>query len=168
MIYEEALPRLLRYCAYQDRCWQEVNGKMRELEVPADLWPRLEEYLATEKYVDERRFAASFVRGKHNHSGWGRRRIRFELQRRGIAMDMIAEALLELDPEAYEDALSERTREMLKKRKKKGNSGWQTPEAYVAQAMTRAGYEPAMVWDAIRAAGGDGEKEDEQQESLFD
>lgn len=50
--------------------------------------------------VDDRRYAAVFVRSKAA-AGWGRRRIERELERRGIGTDELDEAVLEqLDEEA--------------------------------------------------------------------
>lgn len=53
--------------------------------------------LIEEKYVDDSRYAMAFARDKASISGWGEVKIRHMLLAKGIPMDMINEALEEID-----------------------------------------------------------------------
>lgn len=53
--------------------------------------------LIEEKYVDDRRYAMAFARDKASIAGWGEVKIRHMLQAKGVPMDLINEALEEID-----------------------------------------------------------------------
>lgn len=53
--------------------------------------------LIEEKYVDDRRYAMAFARDKASIAGWGEVKIRHMLLAKGVPMDMINEALEEID-----------------------------------------------------------------------
>ncbi len=81
--------KLYSYCAYQDRCRQEIEEKLEGWEVPDEEWEMWLQHLASERFWDESRYVRSFVRGKFYHKQWGRQRIRLELRQRGIPHSMI-------------------------------------------------------------------------------
>lgn len=170
--YEEALAKVLRYCAYQDRCWQEVYHKLEELGLAPEWWPQLAEYLTVEKYVNEQRFAESYTRGKFYHLGWGRKKISFLLRQKGITKEHIEAGLEQIDEVAYLRHIENKVAALLLKRKRKeaGKEGrsWQSPEAYVAQQLVRTGFEPALVWKAIRDAGGADDESHTEADAAFE
>lgn len=61
--------------------------------------------LITEGFLNEERFARSFVRGKYRMKQWGRIRIRQELKARKISEYCIRKGLEEIDEQAYLDGL---------------------------------------------------------------
>lgn len=101
----DAAEKIRRYCEYQDRCEAEVRRKMAQLLVPAEERDSLMAQLKEERYVDDERFAESFIRGKVNQKRWGRAKIRAELQLHGISASIIAEKMAELDEERYGENL---------------------------------------------------------------
>ena len=68
----------------------ELDGDRKEAE-------RIVSRLIEEKYVDDSRYAMAFARDKASIAGWGEVKIRHMLQAKGIPMDMINEALEEID-----------------------------------------------------------------------
>ena len=63
------------YCAYQERCRVEVIQKLKKLKIYGD---SIEEYIAhliNNDFLNEKRFAESYVRGKFNNNNWGKIRI---------------------------------------------------------------------------------------------
>ena len=54
---DEALAKLQRYCAYQDRCHKEVQEKLSELGIWGDDAGQVIVALIEEKFLDEERFA---------------------------------------------------------------------------------------------------------------
>jgi len=103
--YQTLLARLQRYAAYQDRCTHDLLRKMTEWHVPENLREKLLKQLTSEGFVDDRRFASSFVRGKFHSNKWGRIRIAGELRARGFSGSIITEALQEIGEEEYAEAV---------------------------------------------------------------
>ena len=97
----DTVEKIRRYCEYQDRSKREVLRKMAQLLVPEEERDNLMQQLEEEKFVDDERFAESFIRGKISQNRWGRVKIRAELQQRGIADELIQRKLAEADEERY-------------------------------------------------------------------
>jgi len=102
---EAILQKLERYCSYQDRCTRDVVLKMEGWKVAKSMQEKLLKQLRSEGFVDDLRFASSFVRGKFSVSKWGRIRIGYELRSRQLPEVIITEALQEIVEEAYLDAI---------------------------------------------------------------
>ena len=89
------------YCAYQERCRMEVIQKLKKLKIYGD---SIEEYIAhliNNDFLNEKRFAESYVRGKFNNNDWGKIRIVRELESRNISQVNIKNALTEINHEDY-------------------------------------------------------------------
>lgn len=97
----DAAEKIRRFCEYQDRSELEVKRKMAQLLVPAEEREALMERLKEERFVDDERFAESFIRGKVNQKRWGRIKLRAELQQHGINASIISEKLEEMDEDRY-------------------------------------------------------------------
>ena len=159
---EQALPRLLTYCAYQERSPAEVEQKMRGFGLdPADQQKLLEQ-LHEMNYLNESRFVQSFTSGKHRLSGWGSRKISMGLAAKGIDRETIKEATSTLnDTETY----YERLLEVLQRRFVAQYHRLPAPEAY--QKLFRMGisrgYEVDLVKRAVKQAMmGDFEPDEEE------
>ena len=103
--FKELLQRLSRYCAYQDRCRRDVEMKLQGWELSSKMAERLIKELLNEGFVDDLRFAKSFVRGKFRINRWGKQRIVYELRARKIDEPMIKEGLEEIDEGRYMDSI---------------------------------------------------------------
>jgi regulatory protein len=103
--FEEALVKAQRYCAYQDRCHQEVRFKLVEWGVYGEDLEQVLAELIQERFLDEERFARSFTRGKFRIKQWGRLRILRELKKRDISDYCIRAGLSEVEEEAYAQTL---------------------------------------------------------------
>lgn len=53
--------------------------------------------LVADRYLDDRRYASAYARDKASISGWGAAKIRYMLASKGVARDVIAEALAGID-----------------------------------------------------------------------
>ena len=103
--FEDALKKAQRYCAYQDRCHQEVRRKLKDLGVYGEDLGQIMVLLVEENFLNEERFARSYARGKFRMKRWGRNRILKELKQRAISDYCIRKAMEEIDPEEYEKTL---------------------------------------------------------------
>ena len=102
---EKALIRMMKFCAYRDRCHKEVKDKLIEIEVYGEDLDELMCILIAEKFLDEERYARSFARGKFRIKKWGRWKIKQELKRKQISEYCIKKAMEELDEFDYEGQL---------------------------------------------------------------
>jgi regulatory protein len=140
---KEATRKLEGYCAYQDRCHKEVRTKLRDMDMIPIAIDEIIGHLIQENFLNEERFACSFVRGKFNIKKWGKNRIVNELKQRDITKYNIKVALKEIDAEIYlktlEQLAEKRVGQLIetnvfKKRKKVADyllyRGWESPLVY--------------------------------------
>lgn len=97
----EAIRKLEHYCAYQERCHQEVRHKLQSMAMIPEAIDVVMVHLLDHNYLNESRFAKAFVRGKFNIKHWGRRRLTLELKKRAISRVNINEALAEIEEADY-------------------------------------------------------------------
>mgnify|MGYP003330519188 CR=1 FL=1 len=103
----EALAKAENYCAYQDRCHQEVRSKLIEWAIYGDDLELIINKLIENKFLDEERFAKSYVRGKFRIKKWGRIKIEQELKRRDISSYCIKQGFKEIEEEDYRNTLQQ-------------------------------------------------------------
>ncbi len=103
----EFLNILARYCAYQERCVQELHLKMKSLGIEEPLFADYILWLEENNYLNEERFAEIYARSKFNQKKWGRNKIRFELKKRKINAAQIQKAINQIDDEQYIATLKE-------------------------------------------------------------
>ncbi len=104
---DEAKKKLEHYCAYQERCHQEVMLKLREMKMIPSAIDTIIGHLIEHNYLNETRFAQSFSRGKFRIKKWGREKILRELKLRQISPYNIKLALKEIPEDEYQRTLEE-------------------------------------------------------------
>ncbi|MGV4463685.1 regulatory protein RecX [Ornithobacterium rhinotracheale] len=103
----EIKEKMARYCAYQDRCHWELEQKLKEFFLIPEAKDEVILMLMQHNFLNEERFAHSFVRGKFNQKQWGRLKITQELKKRNIGTRLIDEALKQIDNQDYLNALTD-------------------------------------------------------------
>jgi len=93
--------KMEHYCAYQDRCHYDVEKKLKEFFLIPDARDEILLGLMQEKFLDEERFAKSFVRGRFRIKHWGKKKIVLELKKRNISEYLINLGLKEIDDDEY-------------------------------------------------------------------
>ena len=139
--------KMEHFCAYQDRCHDEVIRKMRDMAVVSTDLDEIMVHLIHHNFLNEERFACSFARGKHRIKYWGNVRIINELKARNISKININTALKEITKEEYLanfHFISERhwetltEKNTLKKRKK------------FCDYLLRKGFESNLVYEKVK------------------
>jgi regulatory protein len=143
---EKALQKLMKYCAYQDRCHQEVRNKLLSLGVYGDELDDIMVTLLQENFLNEERFAQSFVRGKFRLKKWGRHKIVRELKNKDISEYCIKKGLEEIVEGDYKETLQEIMHKKWQETKAKNDF---EKKKKVADFAIRKGYETHLVWDTI-------------------
>ncbi len=81
---QEATSKLERYCAYQERCHQEVRQKLTSIHMIPEAIDVIVVHLLEQNFLNEERFAKTFVSGKFRIKKWGKRRLTHELKKKDI------------------------------------------------------------------------------------
>lgn len=143
---EEAQRAMEKFCAYQERCHQEVERKLKQMGMIQEANELIQLHLFQNDFINEERFARNFSRGKFRIKKWGRVRIKNELVQREISSLNIRAGLEEIDDDQYEETLNELAEKrydlvsethLMKKRKK------------VADYLLRKGFESSMVYSKL-------------------
>ena len=142
-----AIERIKSYCSLQDRCQWDVLKKMKEWGLQQATKNHILEILINEKYVDEKRFSASFCRGKFKIKNWGRRKIINELKRKRISKICINSGLQEIDENEYNQVLEQL---FYKKRAVIKDTNHFTKRTKIANFLIQRGFESNLVWDKVR------------------
>ena len=98
---QEATRKLEHYCAYQERCHQEVRKKLKSMHMIPEVIDVIVVHLLEHNFLNEERFAKTFVSGKFRIKAWGRRRLTFELKKKDIGKVNINQALAEIENTEY-------------------------------------------------------------------
>lgn len=142
----EAKKKLEHYCAYQERCHKEVRQKLRDMHMIPEAIDVVIGHLLEHNFLNEERFAKTFVSGKFKIKKWGRRRLTLELKQKDISKYNINLALSTIGNDEYIDtfnALAEKKVKNIKesnilKKKKK-----------LADYLLYRGWEPHLVFDKV-------------------
>ncbi|MCD7900880.1 MAG: RecX family transcriptional regulator [Bacteroides sp.] len=97
----EALNRITSYCATAEHCASEVVDKLKKWEIGEEEIERILAFLRKEKFIDEERYAASYITDKYLFAKWGKRKIYQMLLFKKIPNTIIQEKLNEIDKEEY-------------------------------------------------------------------
>ena len=112
---EQALIRIQKYCAYQERSQQEVRNRLYQWGLRSHEIESMIVDLIQENFLKEERFATAFTGGKFRQKKWGRGKIKMALQEKRVSPPLIKKALSEISEKDYIKTLKDviRMREKL-------------------------------------------------------
>jgi|SRR5699024_9569728 len=143
---KEALAKLMRFCVYRERCHKEVREKLWKLHIDPQEQDYIIARLIAENYLNEERFAKTFVRDKFHLKKWGRFRLKSELQRREISAYLIKKAIDQIDEADYKNTF----RQVLEKRLRSISATHPLKiKKKVTDHLLRKGYEADMIYKAL-------------------
>jgi len=143
----EALAKIQRYCAYQERSHKEVKTKLYDYGLYENQVDEIISQLITDGFLNEERFAKAFAGGKFRVKKWGKLKIKNELEFLGLTKNCIQRGLKEIEANDYaktmkaliqKKSLEVKEQNLYKKRDK------------VARFAIGKGYEPEMVWEYLK------------------
>ncbi len=143
----ESKSKIEAYCAYQDRCHFEVKTKLFSWGQSSEQVDQLTAYLIEHKFLDEGRFADSYVSGKLRIKHWGRIKIRQGLRLKQIPEKIVLLAFKKIDPDEYFEILK---KEILKKQRDLSNEKdpWKKKAKILRYAQSK-GFENDLIYDAL-------------------
>ena len=142
----EAIKKLEHYCAYQERCHKEVQQKLKEFGMIPEAIDVVIGHLLEHNFLNEERFAKTYVQGKFKIKKWGKRRLTLALKQKDVSKYNINLGLSMLSDEEYIvtfNTLAEKKFNSIKetnslKKKKK-----------LADYLLYRGWEPHLVYDKV-------------------
>ena len=90
---EEAFQKAAACCAASEQCVADIRKKLERWGLDATRRQAVIVRLEEEKFVNEARYARSFVRDKFRYNGWGRIKIAQALRQKGIPAAYIEDAI---------------------------------------------------------------------------
>ena len=132
---EQAYARMTRICARKEYAPFEIRQKLQRLQLPADVIEALISRLINERYIDERRFAESYIRDKLQFNKWGRRKIELHLAMKKIPPAVISDAFAQFS----ESQLNESLQTLLEKKRRSitGRSDYERNGKLIRYALGR-------------------------------
>ncbi len=143
---DEAREVVRKFCAYQERSQRQVRDRLYKMGLRSEAVELLLSECIQDNFLNEERFAKSFVRGKHNVKGWGRVRLIRELKHHDVSEYVLKKALDELDPEAYDNKLETLA---LKKWRETSETNRFKKGKKVVDFLLRRGYETDAAWSIV-------------------
>jgi regulatory protein len=139
---QQALEKARYWCALQERCHQEMRYKLFSWGLKEEAASQIISQLIGDGFLNEERFARSFVRGKFRIKHWGRIKIVNELKKKKISAYCIRKGLEEIEEQEYMETLTK----LFEKRKKeiKERNPWRR-KAKIVYFLVSKGYEQGLV-----------------------
>ncbi len=139
--------KLADYCVYQDRSHWEVEQKLREYStLNKEEKGEIIIWLIQNDFLNEERFARSYVRGKFYQKHWGKIKISQGLKSKQIPEKLIQTGLQEIKEEDYKNALK-------KLAEKKWNSLTEsnkfTKKKKLSLYLSQKGYESSLIYELL-------------------
>ena len=142
----EARQKLEYYCSYQERCHKDVEQKLKDMKMIPEARDIIILHLLQNNYLNEERFARTFVRGKFRIKKWGRHRLTQELRKKDISKVNINLALNEITDTEYIEVFTELS-------EKKANSFRETGKTVkkrkLLDYLLYRGWESHLVYDKV-------------------
>jgi regulatory protein len=143
--FAQAYNKASEYCAVQERCIVDVSLKMKSLQVDKSYFGKIIKKLQDEDFLDEERFAKSYVSGKFRINGWGKRKISAGLRSKSIPNTLIENALDTISDDEYIGTLENLIN---KKLRLLGDNSPQNRQKTAFYAISR-GFEPALIMQIL-------------------
>jgi len=143
----QALLKAESFCAYQERCQQEMRDKLYEWGLHNNEVENIIASLITSGFLNEERFAKAYSGGKFRIKKWGRIKIKNELKARKISDYCIKQAMKEIDEDDYLKTL----KSVITKKSKDIKGGKVHIRNYkIAQYALSRGFERDLIWSILK------------------
>jgi regulatory protein len=145
-VNEKILNKVRKYCAYQERCQQEVRDKLYDEGLhKADVEAGIA-LLISEGFINEERFAIAYAGGKFRIKQWGKVKIRLALKSKKVSDYCIRKSLSAISDEDYLRTLKKLKAQQESKVKIKDE---RIRRYKIAQHLASRGFEQDLVWQVM-------------------
>jgi regulatory protein len=146
------LQRIMKYCAEAERSTHDVLTKLVSWGIPLEETEIILAKLRAEKFLDDNRYANSYVTEKWNLDRWGKIKIAHALHQKNLDEKIIEEALNRIDFHDYVLGLHDMLRKKLKE--VKSDDRMEDAKRVMMFAMSR-GFEEELILEWLGKEGFD-------------
>ncbi len=129
------------------RSRKELADRLKTKNVPEDIAGRLLDRFEEVGLIDDEAFARLWISDRHRAKGLAPRALSHELRRKGVADEVVREALDEMDPGAEETAARALVRKKLKSMSRLDD---QTATRRLVGMLARKGYGSGLAFSVVR------------------
>jgi len=146
---QQALPKAKNYCAYQQRCHNEVKDKLYSFGLNKTEVEQIISTLIEDDYLNEQRFAVMYASGHFRIKNWGRVKIKYELKKKQVSEYCIKKALAAIDEEDYAKTLQKLFEQKLKTLKSEKNQFIKNKK--LQNHLMQKGFETDLIRELVNA-----------------
>jgi regulatory protein len=145
-LFKSSLNKAMALCAGREYCVSDMAEKLKSWGLGDSDIATITGILEKESFINEKRFASSFVKDKFNQNRWGRMKIAAHLKAKKIPSSIIDEALNSLDREEYESVI----RNLLAshRRSVKARNRYELKAKLIRFGLSR-GFESSLLYDIL-------------------
>lgn len=103
--YEKAKAAAIRYISYSPRTMKETTNKLHSLEFEPIIIDKTIDFLKKYNYINDLEYAEAYIRSRIRERRYGRRKISYELQNKGIGSDLSDPIIERYEEDEYESAV---------------------------------------------------------------
>jgi regulatory protein len=115
---QKIISRLRKICSKSEKCSSDIYNYLQKSECTEDEKDMIIEILEKENFISESRYVEAFVNDKIKFNKWGKLKIRYFLEQKGVSEKLINSVLKNIDEKFYEDTLKNIITEKVKSLKK--------------------------------------------------
>ena len=141
-----ALEKAKRFCAYQERCQQEMRDRLYEWKQEPETVEAIIAGLISDDFLNEERFAKAYARGKFRIKSWGRIKIKLSLKQKKISDYCINKGLQEIEETEYFITLNKLAEKQFVKITDKNPL---LKKQKLTRLLLSKGYEQDIVYDTV-------------------
>lgn len=104
---KNAFTRMALLCARKEMCVSDISKKLSDYALSDVDKIAVIQQLKSEKYIDEYRYARSFIHDKSRFNKWGKVKIRYALLQKSISPEIIDNAFSEFSDESLSEPLTQ-------------------------------------------------------------
>ncbi len=145
-LQSEVLEKLYAFCAYQERCKQDIGNKLKKLDIPEEYWSFYITQLENERFLDEGRFVRFYIAAKIRGNKWGRIKIHYMLKQKQVEPSLIERGLLEINQEQYYSNALQLGQKKWRSLQK--DDDWKKKQK-TYQFLAQRGYESSLIQNVI-------------------
>lgn len=143
----QAKHKIESFCAYQDRCHYEVSTRLAQWGIVGEQKDQIIADLIVNRFLDEERFAESYVSGKFRIKKWGKIKIRQHLKSKFVPDYCIKKALSQIDGDEYFLTIKQLAQK--KSNDLKGEKDSYAKKVKIMRFLASKGYEQDLIFDAL-------------------
>lgn len=145
----QAKAKIEDWCAYQERCQQEVRDKLFNYGLKSHEVENLISQLISDNFINEERFAVAYSGGKFRIKKWGRIKIKMGLKAKRLSDYCIRKGLAEINDKEYRLTLQK----LLEKKGRTLSEKNPIRRKYkLLRYAASKGYEQELVMEALNEA----------------